>query len=285
MRWRYAGAAYSVGDWSCRGQPSGGQGSGASATEETLEYCEINLQRSGWHVRSTGRQQFFIDPLHHTLWPGGGGYRLSHNYGRPQAATLLFVKRDFLETALADIPGATGQDWKRLNQRPAVIRCDAVDVVHSRLLSIPAHTPVASEEAALGLLRCLLAAIVPFGAEARTPSAYESAAAHRAQAFLVSHFSEDISLADIARAASLSVSRLSAIFPRVLGITVWRYTQSLRLQAAMHMLRSGADAIELSTLALTLGFSSQSHFTHAFRTRFGRTPAQFRLDRSGQAGS
>lgn len=275
MRWRHAGAAYSAGDWSCDGRASG-----ASATEETLEHCEIYLQRSGWHVRSTRQQTFFVDPLHHTLWPGGASYRLSHNYGRPQSATVLFVKPHFLETALADVPGATAQDWKRLNQRPAVLRSDAVDVAHSRLLSTPAHTPVASEDAALGLLQCLLRTLVPFGAEARAPSAYEIAAVHRAQAFLVSHFSESISLADIACAASLSVSRLSAIFPRVLGITVWRYTQSLRLQAAMHTLRSRAEAIELSALALNLGFSSQSHFTHAFRTRFGKTPAQFRLDRA-----
>lgn len=274
MRWRYAGAAYSVGDWAC----GGGQPREAVTAEEMPEHCEINLQRSGWHVRSTGRQKFFVDPLHHTLWPGGAGYRLSHNYGKPQSATVLFVKRDFLEIALADIPGATGQDWQHLNQRPAVLRCDSVDIAHSHLLSIPVQTPVASEHAALDLLRNLLAAVVPFGAPARTPSANESVAAHRAQAFLVTHFSEDIALADIARAAGLSISRLSAIFPRVLGITLWRYTQRLRLQAAVHMLRSRTETFELSALALNLGFSSQSHFTHAFRTRFGRTPAQFRLD-------
>jgi len=271
MRWRHADAAYAVGDWSCDGQAGGG-----AASEETLEHCEINLQRSGWHVRSTRQRTFFVDPLHHTLWPGGASYRLSHNYGRPQSATLFFVKRDFLETVLADVPGAGAQDWTRLNRRPALLRSDAVDIAHAHLLSIPARRPVASEEAALHLLRCLLHAIVPSGAEAPAPSAQEIAAVHRAQAFLVSHFGEDIALADIARAASLSVSRLSAIFPRVLGLTVWRYTQSLRLQAAVHALRSRDDEIELSALALDLGFSSQSHFTHAFRTRFGQTPAQFR---------
>jgi AraC-like DNA-binding protein len=36
------------------------------------------------------------------------------------------------------------------------------------------------------------------------------------------------------------------------------------------------ESDDLAQLALDLGFSSHSHFTTAFRHRFGETPAHFR---------
>ena len=52
------------------------------------------------------------------------------------------------------------------------------------------------------------------------------------------------------------------------------YRLDLRLRAAME--RIGDASADLSRLSLELGFSSHSHFTSVFRTRFGMTPSACR---------
>jgi AraC-like DNA-binding protein len=52
------------------------------------------------------------------------------------------------------------------------------------------------------------------------------------------------------------------------------YRNQLRLRAALESLRD--PRVDLSGLALDLGFSSHSHFTVMFRRSFGCPPSQFR---------
>ena len=56
------------------------------------------------------------------------------------------------------------------------------------------------------------------------------------------------------------------------GTPLYRYQLRLRLVRALDLL---AQYDNLTTLALTLGFSSHSHFSAAFRQTYGRTPAEF----------
>jgi AraC family transcriptional regulator len=52
-----------------------------------------------------------------------------------------------------------------------------------------------------------------------------------------------------------------------------RYLNRLRLQEALQRVAAGAD---LGEVGISLGFSSHSHFTAAFRKEFGVTPSQAR---------
>ena len=52
------------------------------------------------------------------------------------------------------------------------------------------------------------------------------------------------------------------------------YVRARRLEAARVALRDPDRS--LSEIALTLGFSSQSHFTQAFRRQTGLTPGAYR---------
>jgi AraC-like DNA-binding protein len=61
-----------------------------------------------------------------------------------------------------------------------------------------------------------------------------------------------------------------------------RYLTRLRAALAADRLRAG-DA-DLTRLALDLGFSDHSHFTHAFRDEWGLSPSALRaLFRAGPA--
>jgi AraC family transcriptional regulator len=82
-----------------------------------------------------------------------------------------------------------------------------------------------------------------------------------------------VSLGDLARAVGSSPSHLAAIFKKAEHTTIHRYLVDLRLRRAASLLW-GCD--DLTTLALNLGFASQSHFSNAFRRWAGCPPGQYR---------
>jgi AraC family transcriptional regulator len=96
----------------------------------------------------------------------------------------------------------------------------------------------------------------------------------RARGYLQENFRERVRLAQLARAACASPDHLTRIFRRQTGVTLYQYLLRLRLAAGLDALAAGAD--DLTHLALDLGFASHSHFTLAFRRRFGTTPAAAR---------
>jgi AraC-like DNA-binding protein len=64
------------------------------------------------------------------------------------------------------------------------------------------------------------------------------------------------------------------VFRREFGCSVGEYVRLRRLEEAARLLRTGTLA--LAAIAQVAGFADQSHFSNAFRRRFGLTPAQFR---------
>lgn len=267
VRWRYADDRFAVADWHCSGARSG-----APPAQEITRHFEINLHRRGWHVRSVGRQRYFIDPLHHSLWPADSGFRLSNNTEHPQAATLLFVGDALLEESLATVPGGNSIALRRLRSAPAHWRSSELTACHARLLASEPGDRLAVEENSLRLIRRVVAEAA--GTRGASVQPRRLAAVERARSCILSRYRDSLSLSSIAAACGLAPSTLCEHFPRGVGMPVWRYVQQLRLQDAALALSEGAT--DLNRLALDLGFSSHSHFAQAFRSQFGATPSQFR---------
>ena len=82
-----------------------------------------------------------------------------------------------------------------------------------------------------------------------------------------------VRLGEISQAVGLSPSHLAATFKKVERTTIHRYLVNLRLRRAASLL-GGCD--DLTTLALNLGFASQSHFSNSFRRWAGCTPGMYR---------
>ncbi len=80
-------------------------------------------------------------------------------------------------------------------------------------------------------------------------------------------------VSDISQAVGMSPSHLAATFKKVERTTIHQYLVTLRLRRAAALLR-GCD--DLTTLALSLGFADQSHFTNAFRRWAGCPPGKYR---------
>lgn len=103
------------------------------------------------------------------------------------------------------------------------------------------------------------------------------AAVERAKVYLIEHHHGRPGLASVAAAVDYAPHHFARIFRAATGLTVHAYLTELRLRQAAARLEIGA--VNLSGLALDLGFSSQSHFTTTFREYFGCTPGAYRDDR------
>jgi AraC-like DNA-binding protein len=136
------------------------------------------------------------------------------------------------------------------------------------------------ERRAIALLDGILGAAmrrVSVADESRRPttSARHDEAVERAKAFLAVRIHERPTVLAAARTAEYAPHHLERIFRGKTGLSVHQYLNELRLRQAAVRLDEGAG--NRSSLALDLGFSSQSHFTAAFRARFGCPPGAHRL--------
>jgi AraC-like DNA-binding protein len=88
------------------------------------------------------------------------------------------------------------------------------------------------------------------------------------------NFADAVSMAEMAALASLSSTHFNRRFQQLLRMTPTGYLQSVRVQAACHLLSTTRRP--LADIALGTGFSDQSHFTRRFRESIGLTPAVYR---------
>lgn len=128
----------------------------------------------------------------------------------------------------------------------------------------------AAEESLLLFLSGALES-VPAGPELR-PGEIEAA-----RAFLEEHFTERITLDQLCRCTGLSKSTLLRAFTREVGITPYRYLETLRVNQAKALLEQGAPPLEA---ALRTGFADQSHFTNCFTSRIGLPPGLYQKIRN-----
>ena len=91
---------------------------------------------------------------------------------------------------------------------------------------------------------------------------------------LHAHFSESLSLTDIAETVDVHPVHLAREFRRFYGCTLGEYLRGLRIQFACCKLST--SAMPLVEIALAAGFSHQAHFSRLFKHHIGMTPTEFR---------
>lgn len=93
-----------------------------------------------------------------------------------------------------------------------------------------------------------------------------------AQEYLAAHLDQDITLAEVARHACVSVSTLQRLFQDRLGMPVWAYLRRLRIEQARAFLERGEGTV--TEAALRAGYGSPANFATAFKRHFGISPSQ-----------
>ena len=87
------------------------------------------------------------------------------------------------------------------------------------------------------------------------------------------HYSEQITLSDIAKAASISVSEALRCFKYVIGISPIQYLKKYRLKQAADYLRTGKNAI--GQICDYCGFANSSYFSKSFKEYYHCTPRDY----------
>lgn len=90
-------------------------------------------------------------------------------------------------------------------------------------------------------------------------------------------FTSQTEIHDRLHSVGLTARRLTDIFKSEYGITPKEYTDSLRLNAAKHLLETTQDKI--IDIACSTGFSSLSSFNRFFKQQTGAAPTQYRKAR------
>lgn len=108
----------------------------------------------------------------------------------------------------------------------------------------------------------------------RFASILDNARLKRVLAYIEDQLAEEITVADLAGVASLSMFHFTRVFTARMGVPPHRYVRKRRHEAAKVVIARGRAS--LSEIAFTHGFSSQSSFPRAFKRATGMTPADYR---------
>jgi AraC family transcriptional regulator len=96
----------------------------------------------------------------------------------------------------------------------------------------------------------------------------------RVLTYVEEHLADDITVADLANVACLSIFHFTRAFSAAMGVPPHRYVSQRRLESAKVMIATGRAS--LREIALDCRFSSETSFTRAFRRAIGVTPAAYR---------
>ena len=95
-----------------------------------------------------------------------------------------------------------------------------------------------------------------------------------AREMIQAHFSERLTLAQIAKTVGLHPIYLASEFRKRYHCTVGEYVRQLRIEFACRRLSQSVDT--MANVAVAAGFFDQSHFTRTFKSVTGLTPSEYR---------
>lgn len=121
--------------------------------------------------------------------------------------------------------------------------------------------------------------LVSVSVDLRTPA--DAAAPHRQLAAAVEvarrRFAEQLTVGELAEAASMTVSQLERTARRLLGLSPKQLILRFRLEEALQLLDT--TAMPIADIATRCGYYDQSAFSRHFKRVVGTTPSNFRSSR------
>src|SRR5215831_11722860 len=96
----------------------------------------------------------------------------------------------------------------------------------------------------------------------------------RARQYIEKHKTEELPLADVAKAAGASVFHFCKVFYKSTGLKFTDYVARVRLEDARNRLLN--PNLRISEIAYDVGFQSLTQFNRTFKRVFGQSPTEFR---------
>ncbi|MDR0583298.1 MAG: AraC family transcriptional regulator [Treponema sp.] len=88
------------------------------------------------------------------------------------------------------------------------------------------------------------------------------------------HLSEPLVLRALAKQASMSRSKFTAVFKNHTGLSAAEYVRHLRMEKALNFVKN--TNVSLGEIAALVGYRKHSNFSQVFKCRYGVTPGTFR---------
>lgn len=234
-------------------------------------------------ITHADRRLVVADPNHVMFYNAGQIYRRTLISERGDrcifvafGSTVALELLDGLDPSVADRP----ERPFRLDHGPS----DAASylrarVVFDELSTSPRPDVLRAQEVTLTMLRALVARAYRGRPGRSSPRRTRTMEVHtdavQAMKLVLSRrFREPLTLHDLAAEVDVSPFHLARIFRQHTGVPLHGYRNQLRLRSSLEALAD--PRIDLTALALDLGYSSHSHFTDAFRRAFGLPPSAVR---------
>ena len=96
----------------------------------------------------------------------------------------------------------------------------------------------------------------------------------KARDYIRGHFQEPLRISKLAKISKISTSTFSRRFKKLTGVGLEIYLQSLRLEEARRLLKTGS--LPIYKVAFMCGFKSVPHFIQMFHRKMGVPPQKFR---------
>jgi len=97
----------------------------------------------------------------------------------------------------------------------------------------------------------------------------------RAAVYIATHFTEQITQTDVAKALNITPAYLSSIFHEEKGESYTKFLTRLRMMQAALLLKSNSG-MTIQSVAEQTGYASDKHFISVFKKYFGTTPNDYR---------
>ncbi len=92
--------------------------------------------------------------------------------------------------------------------------------------------------------------------------------------YIADHFSEEITLADLAKCAMISESEVLRCFHNTIDTTPIQYIKEIRIHKAASLLHT--TDLKIIDIGSLCGFQEMSYFAKAFKQIYGCTPTKYR---------
>ncbi|WP_068875937.1 MULTISPECIES: helix-turn-helix domain-containing protein [unclassified Phenylobacterium] len=244
-----------------RHRPSGGGGPG--------RYFKLHIQETGSSLNVQDGQEAVLGPGDLMLCDSSRPYSI--RFDAPNRMLVLRLPEDRVAARFEDPDALVG---RRLG----------VESLGASLLSAFVHNlwtaPAANDDEAdcegplLDAALNLLAAANGFAPAA--PTAQASCPRQRIRRFVDEHLTDpELSVTGVARALGLSPRYVQMAFAEI-ATTPLAYIRRRRLQLAAQQLRRQGAGCNITELGFSLGFNDLSHFSRAFKARYGVGPREYR---------
>jgi len=272
----YESGFYRILDFKCRCTDCS-----TSKPEYSQSFC-ISFVRKG---------NFLFNVFRHSLDSYNGcvlitkpGYEhtVTHTHAIPDECTIFDFKANFYKEILAHY--GNNKFFKDNDLHSILIKTNAeTEFLHFRSIRMVltrSGSKLQIDNIVMEMMQQVLGNIADYKPDSRINARLKKnhlITIERAKEYMTEHFTDDISLTEIAEYCYVSPFHFSRLFKTFTSDSPHKFLLTIRLKNAELLLRS--TALPVADIAFTSGFNSIEYFTAAFKQRYKCPPAAYRQKR------